>query len=140
MTFKKTFINLAPNSSLNMPDKRVLVYDDEEEICFICKFILSRQYDVETLPSCINLFEDIERIKPHLILIDLMMPDMDGAHAITAILENENTKHIPTILFSAAPAVEQISKIIRASAFIRKPFNIDHLRETVGNLIDATSN
>ena len=123
-----------------MPNKCVLVYDDEDEICFICKLVLSTHYRVETLSSCINLFEDIERIKPHLILIDLMMPDMDGADAITAILENEKTKHIPTILFSAAPHGAQISKQINASGFIKKPFNIHHLRETVDNLINANPN
>ena len=123
-----------------MADKRVLIYDDEDEIRRISKYVLSALYHVETFPTCINLFEDIERIKPDLILIDLMMPEMTGAQAITAILENETAKHIPTILFSAAPNIEEISKKINATAFIKKPFNISNLRETVSNLIYTNSN
>ncbi len=118
-----------------MTNKCVLIYDDEDEICRVCKYVLSDQYHVETFPNCINLFEDIDRIKPGLILIDLMMPQIDGASAITALLANKSTQHIPTIIFSASPDLEEISKRIKATAFIKKPFDIHYLRETIATHI-----
>ncbi len=70
-------------------DKCILIYEDDQEILFLCKKLLSKnQYRVETLSRCENVIADIDRIKPNLILMDLWIPDIGGEKAITIIKEN----------------------------------------------------
>lgn len=119
-----------------MQEKCVLIYDDDYEILRISKLILGDEYQqVETYASCENLFEDIERVKPHIILMDLWMPHVGGEHAIQLLRENDKTSNIPVIVFSAVNDIEKISKRINATAMLRKPFSLDELRETVRNYI-----
>ncbi len=52
-------------------EKCILIYEDDPEILFLSKIILSRNYQVKTLSRCENVINDIERNKPNLILMDL---------------------------------------------------------------------
>ena len=115
-----------------MQEKCIFIYDDDHEILKICKLILADEYShVKTFTSCENLFEDIEQLNPHLILMDLWMPEMDGALAVESLRANEKTKNIPVVVFSAVNDIETISEKINATALIRKPFSIEDMRETV---------
>ena len=114
-----------------MQDKCVLICDSHEDIRTICNLILHKEYRVETIANCENLFEVVERVKPGIILIDLWMPKIDGKSAAQALLANNQTKHIPIILFSTDNNLEKISQTISATAFIKKPFDINELRETI---------
>jgi two-component system cell cycle response regulator DivK len=119
-----------------MQDKCVLIYDDDYEILRISKLILADEYGrVETYPSCENLFEDIERCDPNIILMDLWMPHVDGEHAIELLRKNEKTKDIPVIVFSAVQNIEKISERINATALLKKPFSLQELRDTVKKYI-----
>lgn len=113
-------------------EKCVLVYDDDEEIRNITSIILSEEYkQVEVRSNCQNLFEDICKLNPHLILMDIRMPFIDGEYAIELLHANEKTKNIPVVVFSASFNIKKVSKRINATAMIEKPFNIDDLREIV---------
>ena len=119
-----------------MQEKCVLIYDDDDEIRRICKLILSDEYQqVEAFASCENIIEDIRKVNPGIILMDLWMPIMDGEHAVKYLHENENTKHIPVVVFSAVNDIEKISKRIEADALLKKPFSIVELKETVQKFI-----
>ena len=63
--------------------------------------------------------------------MDLWMPVLDGESAIKFLHENDETKKIPVVVFSAVNDIEKISKRIQATALLKKPFSIDELRETV---------
>ncbi len=116
-----------------MPDKKcVLIYDDDVEILKICRLILaSEDYEVQTVECCDNIIEDIEKIKPDIILMDLWMPNIGGEEAANIIRENKKTDHIPIILFSAVTDIEKISKRVKATAILKKPFDIGSLIATV---------
>ena len=119
-----------------MQKKSVLIFDDEADICEICHLVLGSDYNVETFKTIENLFIEIERVKPNIILMDLMMAKInDGERAIEILLKNNATKEIPLIVFSAFAHGETISKRLGATAFIEKPFNIADLRETVARHI-----
>lgn len=110
----------------------VLIYDDDIEILKVCKVILeSQNYRVETLPSCENVVTDIDVIKPDIILMDLWIPGAGGENAIRIIHENPFIKHIPVILFSANDQIEKISKRVNANGYLKKPFDIVALRQTI---------
>ncbi len=118
---------------LNSPAlKCVLIYDDDVEILFLCKAILSKSnYRIETLSRCDNVIEDIARIKPDLILMDLWIPEIGGEKAIDIVKKNPETKHIPMLIFSANAEIEAISKRINANGFIEKPFDIIRFKEII---------
>ncbi len=113
-------------------NKCVLIYDDDLEILFLCKAILAKkQYRVETLSRCENVLADIAIIKPDIILMDLWIPEIGGEKAITILKENDSTRHIPVIIFSANAEIETICKKIHANAFIEKPFDIASFTEVI---------
>jgi DNA-binding NtrC family response regulator len=115
-----------------MEKKCVLIYDDDIEILNVCKAILaSENYHVEALLSCENIISDIEELNPQVIVIDLWIPTIGGETAIKLIRENEKTKEIPVILFSATNNIEEISERVHAKAFVKKPFDIKSFRKTI---------
>ena len=118
-----------------MQKKCVLIYDDDDQIREICEFLLSDEYRVQTFPSCKNLFADIENVKPGIILMGLWMPVFPWEKAIKALRENEATKDIPVIVFSAVTNIDSISNRIKATAILEKPFNIEQLKSVVSTFI-----
>lgn len=119
-----------------MEKKCVLIYDDDLEILTVCKAILDfENYHVETLAHCENIINDIEKIKPDIILMDLWIPQIGGENAIRLMHEKDSTKHIPVVLFSANDEIEKISEKINASAFLKKPFDIHSFRKTIETYI-----
>lgn len=122
---------------LNSPkNKCILIYDDDLEILFLCKAILSKSsYQVETLSRCDNVIEDIARIKPDIILMDLWIPEIGGEKAIDIVKKNPVTQHIPMLIFSANAEIEAICKKVNANGFIEKPFDISSFKEKIQQLI-----
>lgn len=116
--------------------KCVLIYDDDIEILTVCKAILENtDYRVEALTSCENIIDDIESVKPDIVLMDLWIPKIGGEKAITLMRENASTMHIPVILFSANDEIEKISKKVNATTFLRKPFDIYTFKKIIENNI-----
>ncbi|MEO8819892.1 MAG: response regulator [Ginsengibacter sp.] len=115
-----------------MKKKCVLIYDDDQEILNVCRAILDDEnYHVETIAQCENIINDLENIKPDIILMDLWIPQIGGENAIRLMKENDGFKHIPVVLFSANDEIEKISDKIKASAYLKKPFDIMAFRETI---------
>jgi len=112
--------------------KKILIYDDDEEILFLCKAILSTEdFEVETLSHCEKILSDIQSIKPHLILMDLWIPEIGGEKAIEIMKQNESTKQIPVLLFSANADIKDISKKVNANGYVAKPFAVSTFIETI---------
>lgn len=116
--------------------KCVLIYDDDVEILFLCKAILSKhQYRVETLSHCNSVMNDIATFKPDLILMDLWIPEIGGEKAITIIKENKATEHIPVLIFSANAEIAEICEKVKANGFIEKPFDVIMFTEKIKKYI-----
>lgn len=111
--------------------KCILIYDDNQEILFLCRKLLSKQYRVETLAKCENVLNDIDRIKPNLILMDLWIPEIGGEKAIALIKAKPSVSHIPVLLFSANSSIKEISIKINADGYIEKPFDIYTLKKMI---------
>ena len=113
-------------------EKCILVYEDDLEILQLCKTILSTSgYRVEALSNCENIITDVARIQPHLILMDLWIPQIGGEQAIVLLRNSEENHDMPVVVFSAHEDIEAISKRINATSFIKKPFDISTLRSVI---------
>ena len=112
--------------------KNILIYDDDDEILLLCKAILSKYgFAVETLSRCENILNDIKSIQPHLILMDLWIPEIGGEKAIATVKENEATKNIPILIFSANADIKEICKKVNADGYVEKPFTVSSFIETI---------
>ena len=112
--------------------KNVLIYDDEEEILLLCKAILIKNgFVVQTLSICENVLSDIQTFKPDVILMDLWIPLLGGEKAIEIIKNNEATKNVPVLIFSANADIKDIFKKVNAEGYIEKPFGISTFIETI---------
>lgn len=74
---------------------------------------------------------------PDIILLDLMMPQMDGYEVISQLKEAKETRDIPVIMLTAktAPADRRRSEELGAVGYITKPFRLEELRGTVGRIL-----
>lgn len=111
--------------------ERILVVDDEAEVCNALKEFLSlREYGVETAldgPTALKMVEDF---KPHIVLLDIIMPGMGGLDVLKRI---RNINLEIGIIMTTAVVDEEIAKsTIRLGAYdyITKPIDLNHL-ETV---------
>lgn len=114
--------------------KCILIFDDDQEILFVCKLILEKHnYRVETRVRCDNIIGDIRLVKPDMILMDLWIPEIGGEKTVNLVKNNEETQHIPIILFSANAEIEEICNKAKANGFLKKPFEIASLLQIVEN-------
>lgn len=83
---------------------KVLMIDDNREICRLMKEYLEKagKYEVTTFTEAAIGVHYAQIEKPDVILLDLMMPDMDGAEAAEHLLDDEGTRNIPIIFITAA--------------------------------------
>jgi two-component system alkaline phosphatase synthesis response regulator PhoP len=118
--------------------KRILAVDDEPHILKLVSFSLSQHgYEVIQATDGMAAIEVAENEQPDLILMDVMMPILDGYAACERIKANPRTAHIPVVMLSAkSQAAEQKAGLERgALCYITKPFTPRELVQTVGELV-----
>lgn len=118
---------------------RVLCIEDEFEMSQLMDMILSRHGHQVTLASTGREgLQVIEQAQPEIILLDLMMPDLDGWEVYQQLKAQPATAHIPVIIVSArAQATEKTLalKVAQVDDYIVKPFNPTQLIDTVAHVL-----
>jgi DNA-binding response OmpR family regulator len=115
-------------------DRKVLIIEDEKLIIVSTQMVLeAAAFKVE---SATNGEEGIARareIKPDLILLDIMMPGIDGWETLTRLKRDPETANVPVIIFTAREHTRghQKSAEMGAADYFRKPFEPDELIEIV---------
>ncbi len=86
-----------------MEKKRVMIVDDEEDFLELIKANLEMtgNYEVMTLSDAAGLISSVRSFKPHIILLDIIMPHVDGVEACKILNSDPNTARIPIIIMSA---------------------------------------
>lgn len=120
--------------------KCILIYDDDEEILAVCKAILQKTYEIVTKVNCDEVLEDLKQIMPDLVLMDLWIPGIGGEKAVTYMKQNEETRHIPVLLFSANDETENVSRRIQSNGFLKKPFDLAEFKKIIHDTIESTYN
>jgi CheY-like chemotaxis protein len=116
----------------------VLVVDDEWAIAEVLGDILGD--DGHRVVTASNGQQGLERVRdetPDLIILDFMMPIMDGAATLRALKQNRSTASIPVLLMSSLPLATVRSRCEGFAGYIQKPFLLDEVsrkvRELLGN-------
>ncbi|PSB21055.1 response regulator [filamentous cyanobacterium CCP1] len=123
---------MSPLHACSKPDShpsRILVVDDLSDNLFLLQTVLEAEgYEVDTANNGSLALSKVEDSPPDLILLDVMMPDMNGYEVTQQIRQNENVPFIPILLVTAhgeADAVQGLA--LGANDFIRKPIEFDKL-------------
>ena len=117
---------------------KILVVEDEESLLKLESILLTTKgYLVQGVTSGIAALEAIDEEMPDLVLLDVMLPKMDGFEVCSRIKQNPATKHIPVILLTAKKTPEDISrgKDVGADEYITKPFKSAMVMETIAKLL-----
>ena len=104
--------------------KSLFIVDDNLTNLNIARDILSKDYNVITIPSAMKMFEMLRKTIPDIILLDIEMPEMNGYEAIKILKADENYKHIPIIFITVRgdSASELNGLSLGAVDYISKPF------------------
>jgi two-component system, NtrC family, response regulator AtoC len=108
--------------------KRVLVVDDEPGVRESVRILLSGDYEVTTAASGDAALEAVQRDRPHLVLLDIIMPGMDGMELLERI--RVSNPGLPVVILTATKTVKTAVAAMKLGAFdyVQKPFDVDELR------------
>lgn len=121
-------------------DPRNIVYiEDDQEMIDLVSMILSRRgFEVKGVQGGLAGLDYINTQGPDLILLDLMMPDVDGWDIFQQMKSNEDTKDIPVIIVTAkAQAIDKVFglQIAKANDYICKPFRPQELLDSIDKVL-----
>lgn len=121
---------------------RILIVDDDPDIQFMLKFYFTGVgYEVETADHGRDAIA-LARRQPHsLIILDIMLPDMDGFEVCRELRTNNRTKYIPIIFLTQRDErSDRLSGLeLGADDYVTKPFDVDELGLRVGNAIQSAN-
>ncbi len=132
---KEEFISL-PDSRENAKHPLVLIIEDNPDIRLFIRKNLSGKFRFEEASNGKEGFEMSSRIKPDLIVCDIMMDGMDGIELCTRVKSTPGIAHIPFLIITALPGDKDKLSGLKAGAedYIVKPFNLEELELKLENL------
>ncbi len=120
--------------------KRVLVVDDERHIVRLVQVNLERQgYEVLTAYDGVECLEKAKSEQPDLIVLDVMMPRMDGFEALQRLKSDPETSHIPVIMLTARTQDRDVLQGYQygADLYLTKPFSPMELLSLVRRVFES---
>jgi two-component system, OmpR family, response regulator VicR len=125
------------------PQKRILCIEDEPEMIDLIRLILGRRgFAVSGANGGKAGLEAVRSELPDLVLLDLMMPDMDGWEVYQQMKAEESTRHIPVIVVTAkAQSIDKVLglHIAKVDDYISKPFSPQELLSSVEKTLSQHS-
>ncbi|MBV9388309.1 MAG: response regulator [Chroococcidiopsidaceae cyanobacterium CP_BM_ER_R8_30] len=124
------------------PAFRILVVDDLSDNLFLLQTVLEAEgYEVDTADNGSLALVKVETLPPDLILMDVMMPDMNGYEVTRRIRQNQSIPFMPILLVTAYEDVNAIKGLaVGANDFIRKPIEFDLLLARIAEFLQFTRN
>jgi len=133
--------NEIPTDLLESPAKRILLVDDDPQIIDVLKdsFDSDERFDVRSASTGYDAGILTEQFRPHLILLDYMLPDINGNVVCQRIRSNEKLRDTKIVIVSGVINQQEIDAMLKlgADAFIKKPFDVDALMGRIGELLEV---
>lgn len=122
-----------------MAKKNILVIEDNHAILDVITLILeSEAFNVAGLNKGADLIDHVLQFNPDVIIMDIMLPDIDGRVLLKDIKDNPSTNHIPVLMISARYNANNYTLDgVSADDFMAKPFNIDELMDKIYSLLKS---
>jgi len=123
--------NKIPLDALESGKKKILIVDDDPEIIELLVDVLSRdgRFEVKAASSGYDAGMLTQQLHPDLILLDYMLPDVNGNIVCQTIRENPEFENVKIIIISGVIKQDEIEQLLKSGAedFIRKPFDVTEL-------------
>ncbi|HPZ06518.1 MAG TPA: response regulator [Candidatus Eremiobacteraeota bacterium] len=119
---------------------KILVIDDKEELLMLVAVIFEDTgYEIIGLKNSLEAFETAIKEQPDVIILDIMMPKMDGWEVFKKIKGNPLTAHTPVLILSVMADREEAEKgkEMGADAIMRKPFEPNKLIKIVNKILNT---
>jgi len=121
--------------------KKIMIVDDEEDQIFSVKTSFEQLYEneYEIIPAksgkkCFELLE--KNLKPDLILLDIMMPEMDGWEVFDKLKAHQSWRNIPIIFLTArSDGLAANAGAMIADDYIEKPIDVEELKSRIDNVL-----
>ena len=124
--------------------KRILCIEDDPEMIDLIRLILGRRgFKVSGAAGGTAGIKAVRELLPDLVLLDLMMPDMDGWEVYQHMKADETTKNIPVIVVTArAQSIDKVLglHIAKVDDYIAKPFSPQELLNSIDNVLSGKKN
>jgi len=131
--------NNIPLDSIESGKRKVLIVDDDAEIVELIVEVLERdgRFEVKTASSGYEAGMATQRFRPELILLDYMLPDVNGNVVCQTIRRNPEFENIKIVIVSGVVKEDEIAQLLKSGAedFIRKPFNITELTDKITTVL-----
>lgn len=119
---------------------RVLVVEDDADILSsLAEVIRDEGFDVVSAANGFQALGELEESQVDLILLDLMMPIMDGWKFLEEMRQRFPELRVPVVLLSAVHGLPEEAKRLGVSRFLRKPFDLDDVARVAHELCDQDS-
>lgn len=118
--------------------KRVLIADDEPNIVISLEFLMQQcGYEIRTVTNGDDALKAVTEFRPHLMLLDVMMPMRNGYEVCQTVRDNPGLKKVKIVMLTAKGRELEVAKglAIGADAYVTKPFATKELLETVKRLL-----
>ncbi len=124
-----------------MLPKKILVVDDEPENRAALEDLFRDEYEVSTARDGLEALERIQESRPDLVLLDILMPRLDGLQTCHRMRQKQDTRGIPVVFLTSKnePQTEVFGLDLGADDFIAKPFNKDVLKARVKKRLGGAS-
>lgn len=115
---------------------RILIANDNVDLLDCCRAILEADgHEVEAVADGRKALWLARNWQPDLVVIDWVMPEMDGSTAIALLRADPTTARLPILLMSGSEGADEVAANAGADAFLRKPFQSDELLAEVARLL-----
>ena len=123
-----------------MNKKKILIVDDEKEVCDIIKSMLEKGgYDAFTASKGAEGIEEATEQCPDLVLLDILLPDIDGFEVMRRLRYSAATQNVPIVIVSGIRDTSSMfkAKDLRSNDYITKPFTSQELLRSVDRCIET---
>ncbi len=115
--------------------KKLFIADDNKDLLGLMQSVFSKDYNVYCTANTDNIFEEISKFEPDLIIIDNCFGDTSSEIILERLKKKDSCFSIPFVLFSASPSIKEIAQKLGADGYIEKPFSMKDVRAYVHEII-----
>ena len=125
-----------------MASTLLIIDDNDMNRDLLARRLSQAYYEVIDVPSGKEALEVVKRRKVDLILLDILMPDMDGYEVLENLKENPDTRTIPVIMLTAVHEMDSVVRCFELGAddYLTKPYNIPFVRSRIASCLRGKAN
>lgn len=119
----------------------LLVEDDKEASSVISEFLEMKGFEIKLAKDGMEGLEILDKIDPDLILLDIMMPGVNGFDVLLKIKSNPKTESIPVVMCTALTELKDVERCYHwgANGYITKPFDLKRVLTKINSILNPSS-